>query len=94
MSPVLFDAAEFGAACLCTVFVTPILRLWVGIEGMDDLLLLFTSTTSCDWGHDTKDSGKSGDCVVGVCMHSFKYSVGIALYMVVVKKERSKLSKN
>ena len=65
----------------------------MGIEGMDDLLLLFTSTTSRDWGHDTKDSGKSGDGVVGVCMHSFKYSVGKAL-MVVVKKERSKLSKN
>ena len=45
MSPVLLDAAEFSAACLY-MYLGSIWRLWMGIEGMDGLLLLFTAIAS------------------------------------------------
>ena len=34
---------------VCTLYLGPIWRLWMGSEGMDDLPLLFTATTSRDW---------------------------------------------
>ena len=34
---------------VCTLYLVPIWRLWMGIEGMDGLLLLFTTIASRDW---------------------------------------------
>ena len=34
---------------VCTLYLGPIWSLWVDIEGMDGLLLLFSSTTCRDW---------------------------------------------